>query len=159
MLTFLFWVQKCRKTAENIFYTYINLWTTMKFGFQDQLFIKKAKKKSTGCFFVNVGQKRRFQLKFTFSSLSSTLILNAKHVSKVAFEISFLDVFRNQKILEESCHILPQYGATERLRPFLPSMISNTDLCKLKIYISLGIYSFCGISCAKWSTLRLCPHN
>ena len=33
MLTFLFWVPKMPKTAENNVFTYINLWTTMKFGF------------------------------------------------------------------------------------------------------------------------------
>ena len=49
MLTFLFWVPKMPKTAENISHTYINLWTKMKFGFQDDFFMKKPKKKSTGC--------------------------------------------------------------------------------------------------------------
>ena len=61
MLTFQFWVPKMpKKTAENIFYTYINLWTTMKFGFQDQLFMKKPRQNLQGVLFFNVGQKRRF---------------------------------------------------------------------------------------------------
>ena len=30
-----------KKTAENICYTYISLWTTIKFSFRDQFFIKK----------------------------------------------------------------------------------------------------------------------
>ena len=52
MLTFLFWVPKMpKKTAKNISYTYINLWTTMKFGFQDQLFIKKPRKNLQGDLF------------------------------------------------------------------------------------------------------------
>ena len=63
-------------------------------------------------YLVNVGQKRRFNLKLTFSSLSATLIWNAKHVWKVAFWTFFIDVFRNPKILEEYCDILSQYGAT-----------------------------------------------
>ena len=38
------------------FYTYINLWTTMKFGFWDQLSMKKPKKKNYSVFyFVYVG--------------------------------------------------------------------------------------------------------
>ena len=44
MLTFLLWVPKMRKSDWEYFYIYINLWTTMKFGFQDQLFMKKARK-------------------------------------------------------------------------------------------------------------------
>ena len=44
--------------AENIFETYINLWTTMKFGFQDQLFIKKRRKIYRVLYLVDVGQKR-----------------------------------------------------------------------------------------------------
>ena len=44
---------------ENIFYTHINLWTTIKFGFQDQLLMKKARKNSQGFYFVDVGQHRR----------------------------------------------------------------------------------------------------
>ena len=58
MLTFFFGSQKSRKMAENICYTYINLWTTMKFGFQDQLFMKKLKKLYRVVYFVDVGQKR-----------------------------------------------------------------------------------------------------
>ena len=45
MLIFLFWVSRLpKKNAENIFLPYINLWTTMKFGFQDQ--IKKKRRKN-----------------------------------------------------------------------------------------------------------------
>ena len=43
-----------KKTSENILYTYMNLWTTMKFGFQDKLFIKKNQENSTGCFIVSM---------------------------------------------------------------------------------------------------------
>ena len=45
MLTFLL-----PKSAENIFYTSINLWTAMQFGFQDKFFMKKPRKKLTGFF-------------------------------------------------------------------------------------------------------------
>ena len=53
MQTFLFWVPKMlpKKTAENIFLTDINLWTTMKFGFQDRLFMKKRRKILQGVLF------------------------------------------------------------------------------------------------------------
>ena len=51
MQNFQFWVLKMLKTVKNIFYTYINLWTTMKFGFQDQLFMKKPRKNLQGVLF------------------------------------------------------------------------------------------------------------
>ena len=57
MLTFLFWVPKMPKTAENMFYPFINLWTTMKFGFQDQLFHAKAKKNLQGDLFCQCRSK------------------------------------------------------------------------------------------------------
>ena len=37
----------------------------MKFGYQDQLFMKKPKKICMVFFIVNLGQKRRFYLKLT----------------------------------------------------------------------------------------------
>ena len=40
-----------KKTAEHICYTYINLWTTMKFGFQDKFFMKKPRQKLQGDLF------------------------------------------------------------------------------------------------------------
>ena len=48
------------KKAENSFLTYINLWTSMKFGFQDQLLMKSKEKIYWVFYLVNVGQKRRF---------------------------------------------------------------------------------------------------
>ena len=52
MLTFLFGVpKKSKKKAENICYTYINFWTTMKFGFQEQLFMKKPRQNLQGLLF------------------------------------------------------------------------------------------------------------
>ena len=51
MLTFLFCVPKMLKKAEHIFQTYINLWTTIKFGFQDQLYMKKQRKHLQGVVF------------------------------------------------------------------------------------------------------------
>ena len=44
-------LKNAKQTAENIFFTYINLWTTMKFGFQDQLFMKKPRKNLQGVLF------------------------------------------------------------------------------------------------------------
>ena len=41
--------KNAQKTTGNICYTYINLWTPMKFGCQDYLFMKKSKKKFTRC--------------------------------------------------------------------------------------------------------------
>ena len=57
MLTFLFWVQKCQKTAGNILQAYINLSTTMKFGFQDKLFMKKSRKNLQGVLFSQCRSK------------------------------------------------------------------------------------------------------
>ena len=51
MLTVLFWVPKMPKKAEHNFLAYINLWTTMKFGFQEQLFMKKSRKNLQGVLF------------------------------------------------------------------------------------------------------------
>ena len=48
MLTFLFWVP---------IYTYINFWTTMKFGFQVKLFMKEPGKIYRVFYFIDVGQK------------------------------------------------------------------------------------------------------
>ena len=39
------------------FYTYIILWTTMKFGFQDQLFMKKPRKNLQGVLFCRCRSK------------------------------------------------------------------------------------------------------
>ena len=58
MLTFLFCVPKMSTTAENVFYININLWTKLKFGFQDQLFMKKTRKIYRVIYLVDVGQKR-----------------------------------------------------------------------------------------------------
>ena len=58
MLTFLFWVPKMPKNGQNYFYTYINLWTTIKLGFQEQLLMKNPRKNLQGFYLVNVGQKR-----------------------------------------------------------------------------------------------------
>ena len=46
--------------AENTFYTFINLWTTMKFGCQDQLFLKKPRKIYRVFYFVchNIAQSK-----------------------------------------------------------------------------------------------------
>ena len=98
----------------------------MKFSFKINFSWKSQEKIYRVFYFVNVGLKRRFELKFKFSSLSSTLILNAKHVLKVALNTF---IFRNseiQKILQESCHILSQYGATKTLRPFVPRTMGLT---------------------------------
>ena len=57
MLFFLFWVPKRSKEAEHIFLTYIILWTTMKFGFQDQLFMKKQRKNLQGVLFSQCRSK------------------------------------------------------------------------------------------------------
>ena len=43
--------------AENIFYTYINLWTTIKFGFQEQHFMKKPRKNLQGVLFSRCRSK------------------------------------------------------------------------------------------------------
>ena len=53
MLNFLFLVSKLLKNIfkKYIFYTYINLWTTMKFVFKDQLFMKKPRKHLQGVLF------------------------------------------------------------------------------------------------------------
>ena len=45
---------------------------------------------------------------------------------RLHFKRFFMDVFRNLKILEESCHILSQYGATQTLRPFLHLIMGLT---------------------------------
>ena len=47
------------KTAENIFDTYISLWTTIKIGFQDQLFMKSQDKIYRVFYFLDVGNKKR----------------------------------------------------------------------------------------------------
>ena len=58
MLTFLFWVPKIPKNmAEHIFKVYINLWTTMKFGFQHELFMKKSRKNLHGVLFSRCRSK------------------------------------------------------------------------------------------------------
>ena len=52
MLTFLFCFPKMPKknNQKYFFYAYINLWTRMKFGFQEQLFKKKPRKNlQAGC--------------------------------------------------------------------------------------------------------------
>ena len=43
--------------AENIFLTYIYLWTKIKFGFQDQLFMKKPRTKLQGIKFSRCRSK------------------------------------------------------------------------------------------------------
>ena len=43
--------------AENIFLTNINLWTTMKFDFQDQHFMKKPRKILQGVLFSQCRSK------------------------------------------------------------------------------------------------------
>ena len=40
-----------------IFYTYINLWTTMKFGLKDQPFMKKPRKHLQGVLFSQCRSK------------------------------------------------------------------------------------------------------
>ena len=76
ILTFLFWVPK---VLENGYF--FNLYKFMDYNevwFQDQLFMKMPRKNLQGVLFCRYRSK-------TFSSLSSTLIRNAKHVWKVAF--------------------------------------------------------------------------
>ena len=77
MLTFLFWVPKMPKKNQKYFYTHINLWTAIKFGFQEQLFMKKPRKNLQGVLF----SRRR----------SKTLIL-AK-IYKTWLEDFIFDVF------------------------------------------------------------------
>ena len=40
--------KNAKNWLEIFFYTYINVWTRMKFGFQDQFFMKKPRKKLQG---------------------------------------------------------------------------------------------------------------
>lgn len=49
-----------------MFYTYINLWNTMKFGFQHKKQELEKNQISTGCPIINLGPKHRFFLKIDF---------------------------------------------------------------------------------------------
>ena len=66
--------------------------------------------------------------------------------------LNFFDVFRNPKILQESCHIQSKYGATYILRPFLRTGGSQDStaccLClsrqvewigRLELFVLLGV--------------------
>ena len=94
---FSIWGSTNAKTAKIVFYTYINLWIIMKFGFQDQLLMKKPRKNLQGVLLVNVGLARSSEMHNMYWRL---------HFK------DFLGVFKNPKILQESSHILSQYGAT-----------------------------------------------
>ena len=43
--------KNAEKRIKKICYTYFKLWTTMKFGFEDQLFMKKPRKNLQGVLF------------------------------------------------------------------------------------------------------------
>ena len=73
-----------------------------------------------------VGPKRWYWLTFTFSSLSSMLIWNAKLFPKVPFSKYFLVDFRNPKILHVACHNLSQIDVTKTLRPFQAVIMTFT---------------------------------
>ena len=64
-------------------------------GFKINFSWKSQEKNYTRCIFFAIGPKPWVWLKFTLSSLSSTLIWNTKLVRKVAFSRYFVDQFRN----------------------------------------------------------------
>ena len=66
MLSFLFWVPKMPKNDQKYFYTYINSWTTMKFGFQEQLFMKKPRKNLQTVLFSRCRSKTPILAKINF---------------------------------------------------------------------------------------------
>ena len=67
----------------------------------------------------NVGPKRWIWLKFTVSSLSSTLFWIAKYVPMVTISRYFCwTVFSNPKILHGACNHLSQIGVTKTMRLF-----------------------------------------
>ena len=66
--------------------TYINSWTTMKFGFDHQK-IKMKKKKKSGCPIFHLRLKYKILVKFTLCNLSCTLIWNFMLLWKVVLKI------------------------------------------------------------------------
>ena len=59
-------LKNVKKKAENIFLTYTNLWTTKKFGFQDQLFMKKRRQFLRGVLFSRCRSKTPILAKINF---------------------------------------------------------------------------------------------
>ena len=52
--------KKLQHFAEHIFFTHINLWTTLKFGFHPQEIKKKHNNISAGCLIFNMGPNAKF---------------------------------------------------------------------------------------------------
>ena len=80
--------------------------------FSRSTFHEKAKKNIYRVFyFFYKDQKRRFLLKLPFLAFLARSSERENMFWRLRFNI-FKDIFRNPKILQESYHILSQYGAT-----------------------------------------------